>query len=143
MVEFAAPSPFAPKAFAEKIQTTFTKPPKLESTQSVAAFQLRDGIGSTDVADVSWVVPTVGLSTATWVPGTAAHSWQAVAAGGTTIGFKGMNLAAKAIAATAIDIFEQPATITAAWKELNSRRGADFKYEAVLGDRKPALNYRD
>jgi aminobenzoyl-glutamate utilization protein B len=131
------------KAFAEKIQTTFTKPPKLESTQSVAAFQLRDGIGSTDVADVSWVVPTVGLSTATWVPGTAAHSWQAVAAGGTTIGYKGMNLAAKAIAATAIDMFEQPTTLEAAWKELNTRRGADFKYEAVLGDRKPALNYRD
>lgn len=131
------------KSFAEKIQTTFTKPPKLESTQSVTPFQLRDGIGSTDVADVSWNVPTVGLSTATWVPGTAAHSWQAVAAGGTTIGYKGMNLAAKAIAATAIDFFEQPATIGAAWKELNMRRGADFKYEAVLGDRKPALNYRD
>lgn len=131
------------KAFAEKIQTTFAKPPKLESTHTVAPFQLRDGIGSTDVADVSWVVPTVGLSTATWVPGTAAHSWQAVAAGGTTIGYKGMNLAAKAIATTAIDMFEQPATISAAWKELNLRRGASFKYEAVLGDRKPALNYRD
>ncbi|HTF21200.1 MAG TPA: amidohydrolase [Chryseolinea sp.] len=131
------------KAFAEKIQTTFTKPPRLETTQSVAPFQVRDGVASTDVADVSWVVPTVGLSTATWVPGTAAHSWQAVAAGGTTIGFKGMNVAAKAIAATAIDLFEQPATITAAWKELNTRRGTDFKYEAVLGDRKPALNYRD
>lgn len=131
------------KVFAEKIQTTFTKPPKLETTQAVAAFQLRDGIGSTDVADVSWVVPTVGLSAATWVPGTAAHSWQAVAAGGTTIGFKGMNVAAKAMASTVLDLFDQPATLTAAWKELNTRRGADFKYEAVLGDRKPALNYRD
>ena len=131
------------KAFAEKIQTTFTKPPKLESTQSIVPFQLRDGIGSTDVADVSWVVPTVGLSTATWVPGTAAHSWQAAAAGGMTIGFKGMNLAAKAIAATAIDLFEQPTLIADAWKELNTRRGPNFKYEAVLGDRKPALNYRD
>jgi aminobenzoyl-glutamate utilization protein B len=131
------------KAFAEKIQTTFTKAPKLESTQTVAPLSQRDGIGSTDVADVSWVVPTVGLSTATWVPGTAAHSWQAVAAGGMTIGFKGMNLAAKAIATTAIDLFEQPATITAAWKELNTRRGVNFEYKAVLGDRKPALNYRD
>jgi aminobenzoyl-glutamate utilization protein B len=131
------------KAFAEKIQTTFTKAPKLESTQTVAPLSQRDGIGSTDVADVSWVVPTVGLSTATWVPGTAAHSWQAVAAGGMTIGFKGMNLAAKAIAATAIDLFEQPATIIGAWKELNTRRGANFEYKAVLGDRKPALNYRD
>jgi len=41
--------------------------------------------GSTDVGDVSFTVPTVGFGTATWVPGTAAHSWQAVAAGGTNI----------------------------------------------------------
>lgn len=129
--------------FAQKIQTTFTKPPKLESTQQVLPFQLRDGIGSTDVADVSWVVPTVGLSTATWVPGTAAHSWQAVAAGGMTIGFKGMNVAAKTLALTMIDLFESPDVIEASWKELRSRRGDDFKYEALLGDRKPALNYRD
>ena len=74
------------RAFAEKIQTTFTQPPSPESTKAIAAFQLRDGIGSTDVGDVSWVVPTVGLSTATWVPGTAAHSWQAVAAAGMSIG---------------------------------------------------------
>jgi aminobenzoyl-glutamate utilization protein B len=131
------------KAFAEKIQATFTQPPPLTSTQHVNAFGLRDGPASTDVADVSWVVPTVGLSTATWVPGTAAHSWQAVAAGGTTIGFKGMNVAAKALAATAIDMFSDPGTITAAWKELKSRQGEGFKYESLLGDRKPALNYRD
>jgi aminobenzoyl-glutamate utilization protein B len=38
--------------------------------------------GSTDVGDISWTVPTVGMSAATWVPGIGAHSWQAVAAGG-------------------------------------------------------------
>src|SRR5205085_8342254 len=68
--------------FAKKIQATFTtKIPSLESTNQIAAFEIKSGIGSTDVGDVSWVVPTVGLGTATWVPGTAAHSWQAVAAG--------------------------------------------------------------
>ena len=41
--------------------------------------KLIQGMGSTDVGDVSWVVPTVGLRTATWVSGTAAHSWQAIA----------------------------------------------------------------
>ena len=51
--------------------------------------------GSTDVGDVSFAVPTVGMSAATWVPGTPAHSWQAVAAGGTTIAKKGMMVAAK------------------------------------------------
>ena len=57
--------------------------------------------GSTDVGDVSWVVPVTGFTAATWVPGTPGHSWQAVACGGTTIGKKGMNLAARTLAATA------------------------------------------
>lgn len=132
------------REFALKIQQSFTaQPPKPESSNEIQPFQLRDGSASTDVADVSWVVPTVGLATATWVPGTAAHSWQAVAAGGTTIGYKGMMMAAKTLALTAIDLFNTPTAIEDAWKELRSRRGDTFKYEALLGDRKPALNYRD
>jgi aminobenzoyl-glutamate utilization protein B len=77
------------------------------------------------------------------VPGTPAHSWQAVAAGGTSIGSKGMMVAAKTLTLTAIDLFSNPSYITEAWKEFNNRRGADFKYESLVGDRKPALNYRD
>jgi len=132
------------KDFAQKIQKTFTTtPPKLESTSTIVDFGANgDKGGSTDVGDVSWVVPTAGLTSATWVPGTAAHSWQAVAAGGTSIGSKGMMIAAKAIAATAIDLFEQPALIQNAWKEFNGRRPADFKYDALVGARKPALDYR-
>ncbi|MFZ6010214.1 MAG: amidohydrolase [Bacteroidota bacterium] len=131
------------KEFAEKIQKTFTNAPKLESTREIEPFKIEDGIGSTDVADVSWVVPTTGLSTATWVPGTAAHSWQAVAAGGMSIGYKGMMMAAKTLALTAIDLYNSPAVIGEAWKELKKRRGDSFQYEALIGDRKPALNYRD
>lgn len=132
------------KEFAEKIQKTFTTtPPKLESTSTIVDFGPDgDKGGSTDVGDVSWVVPTAGLSTATWVPGTAAHSWQAVAAGGMSIGSKGMMMAAKTIAGTAIDLFEQPALIQEAWKEFNSRRPEGFKYDALVGNRKPALDYR-
>ena len=65
-------------------------------------------MASSDVGDVSWVVPTVGFGTATWVPGTAAHTWQAVAADGMGIGMKGMLLAAKVLATTAVDIFTDP-----------------------------------
>jgi aminobenzoyl-glutamate utilization protein B len=131
--------------FGTKIQQSFTNKPKLESTSEIKPFKVSsDGFaGSTDVGDVSWVVPTVGLATATWVPGTAAHSWQAVAAGGTSIGYKGMMVAAKTLAAAAIDIFEKPALIEEAWKELKVKRGESFKYDALIGDRKPALNYRD
>ncbi|SNY99415.1 amidohydrolase [Flagellimonas pacifica] len=98
--------------------------------------------GSTDVGDVSFAVPTVGMGAATWVPGTPAHSWQAVSAGGTSIGNKGMMVAAKALSLTAIDLFENLKTIEKAKAELEERRGKDFKYIPLLGDRPPALDYR-
>jgi aminobenzoyl-glutamate utilization protein B len=132
-------------AFAKQIQQTpGMLQTDLASTSSVVPGRPDpSGGGSTDVGDVSWVVPTIGLGTATWVPGTTAHSWQAVAAGGTSIGKKGMMVAAKTIAGTALDLFKNPALIEAAKAEWNKRKGAEFKYKALLGDRKPALNYRD
>lgn len=98
--------------------------------------------GSTDVGDVSFAVPTVGMSSATWVPGTPAHSWQAVAAGGTSIGNKAMMVAAKTITMTAIDLLKDPDLIENARAEFEKRRGSDFKYIPLLGDRAPALDYR-
>ena len=56
--------------------------------------------GSTDVGDVSWVVPTGQFNTVTWAAGTAGHSWQAVAQGKSSIAHKGMLLAAKVLACT-------------------------------------------
>lgn len=112
-----------------------------EAVQSLGGSLLSSA--STDVGDVSWTVPTVGFTTATWVPGTPAHSWQAVAAGGMSIGRKGMMVAAKTLATTAIDLFQNEKVIADAKAEFEKRRGADFKYKALVGDRKPALNYRD
>ena len=132
-------------AFAKQIQQT----PGMQTVDLATTNQIflnhpdPSGGGSTDVGDVSWVVPTVGLGTATWVPGTAAHSWQAVAAGGMTIGHKGMLVAAKTIALTAMDLFKKPVLIEDARLEWLNKRGADFQYKSLLGDRKPALNYRD
>ena len=103
---------------------------------------LDPSFGSTDVGDVSFTVPTAGMGSATWVPGTPAHSWQAVAAGGTDIANKGMMVAAKTIALTAIDLFLNPDQIVKAKTELEEKRGKDFKYTPLLGDRKPALDYR-
>ena len=99
--------------------------------------------GSTDVGDVSFTVPTAGIRIATWVPGTPAHSWQAVAAGGTGIGTKGMMVAAKTLTSTAIDLFSNPKAISEAKAEFLERRGKEFKYIPLLGDRPPALNYRN
>jgi aminobenzoyl-glutamate utilization protein B len=131
--------------FAKKIQSTFTfKAPAIEKAATVSPIKMNSdaGGGSTDVGDVSYAVPTVGMGAATWVPGTPAHSWQAVAAGGTDIGAKGMMVAAKTIALTAIDLYTNPSLITKAKEEFKTEKG-DYKYEALLGDRKPALNYRD
>jgi aminobenzoyl-glutamate utilization protein B len=132
------------RAFADRLQhsTAFTPVP-LERTSQVQPLVLdKADAGSTDVGDVSWVVPTVQLSSATWVPGTAAHSWQAVAAGGMSIGAKGMMIAAKTMALTAADLFATPATIDVAKAELQRRRGASFTYTTALGTQKPQLDYR-
>ncbi len=98
--------------------------------------------GSTDVGDVSWVVPTAGLRTATYVPGTSSHSWQAIAASGTSIGKKGMIVAAKTMSLTAMHLFENPDMIKKAEEELIKERGKGFVYKPLLGDRPPPLDYR-
>lgn len=133
------------KTFAEKIQTSFTfNYPPVEEAEKIKPIKIEAdaGGGSTDVGDVSYAVPTVGLRAATWAPGTPAHSWQAVACGGTEIGTKGMIVAAKTMAMTAIDLFMKPTLIQQAKDEFIKQKG-DYKYEALLGNRKPALNYRD
>jgi len=115
----------------------------LASAAQIGAYAVGGGGGgSTDVADVSWVTPTAGMTAATWVPGTPAHSWQAVAAGGTPIAVKGGVVAAKTLALTAADLLTDPATIAKAQAELGERRGADFVYQAMVGDRAPPLDYR-
>lgn len=132
------------KTFAEKIALSLGQKGLNESmAKEVQPYkETAKAYGSTDVGDVSFVVPTVGFGTATWVPGTPAHSWQAVAAGGTTIGKKGMLIAAKTLSATAIDLFSDEKLIEEARKEFHNRRGKEFIYEPLLGNRPPALDYR-
>src|SRR5262249_49194555 len=116
--------------------------PPLDSVARVADRSGRVGLGSTDVGDVSWVVPTAGFTAACWVPGIPAHSWQAVASGGTSIGRKGMILAARVLAATAWELFGSPEVLRAARDE-QRRRIAGRPYRSLLGpDQKPPLDYR-
>ena len=131
-------------ALATEIQKTLASKPPLSSVGQIEPAVIGgDFGGSTDVSDVSWVTPTVGLSTATFVPGSAGHSWQNVVAAGSSIGLKGAHLAAKTLALTTAELFQSPETIAAAKTEFERRRGPDFQYRALLGDRAPALNYRD
>jgi len=96
--------------------------------------------GSTDVADVSWQVPTLEFGTATWVIGTPAHSWQAVAQSGVGIGHKSLLLAAKVMAATVIDLLTKENLLKEA-REEHSRRIGDREYKSpVPPDHKPPVN---
>lgn len=133
------------KAFAKKIQPSFIgNIPDIETAASIKplSYIVEGNSGSTDVGDVSYAKPTVGMGAATWVPGTPAHSWQAVASGGTNIGTMGMLVASKTMALTAIDLMSNPTLLNKATEEFNKAIG-DYKYKALLGDIKPALNYRD
>ncbi|NOT09120.1 MAG: amidohydrolase [Gemmatimonadales bacterium] len=129
-------------AFARQIRTTLsgTLPPE-GTEEKVLPPEVGVSSGSTDMGDLSWVVPTVQLSAATWVPGTPAHSWQAVAAGGMSIGTNGMMVAAKTMALTAIALFQEPSHLQKARAEFERRLGG-FVYKSRVGDRKPPLDYR-
>ncbi|MBS0266231.1 MAG: amidohydrolase [Planctomycetes bacterium] len=131
------------RQFALKIQETLEDKKPLESLQEVIDQTGQVGRGSTDVADISWVVPTAGFNVACWVPGTSPHTWQACAAGGTTLARKGMQLAARVLAASAWDLFHAPETLATAKAELVRRRG-DRKYESLMhAGQKPQLDYRN
>ena len=132
------------RAFAEKIALSLGQQELNEMVaMEVQSFkETARAYGSTDVGDVSFVVPTVGFGAATWVPGTPAHSWQAVASGGMSIGKKGMMVASKTLTATAIDLFSDISLIEKAKAEFEERRGSDFVYEPLVGNRAPALDYR-
>lgn len=96
--------------------------------------------GSTDVADVSWQVPTVEFGTATWILGTPAHSWQAVAQSGVGIGHVSLVYAAKVMASTVIDLLTKKESLVKA-KDEYRRRISGRKYQAPIPqDHKPPLN---
>ena len=130
--------------FAKSLRATLENPNReLGSEKNIQPFEEKVGRGSTDVGGISWVVPTAGFRTATWVPGTPGHSWQAVACGGMSIGHKGMMNAAKTLALSCIHVFQNPAIVEEAWETIQKQRGPKFDYYPLLGDRDPPLNYRD
>ena len=129
--------------YAKQIHQTLLNPTaKIGDQENILSYKATHGYGSTDVGDVSWLVPTGGARIASWVPGTSAHSWQAVASGGTTIGLKGTKLAVQVLSETAQEIYLDPKIAQKAKEELSINVGADFKYVPLLGDREPPLDYR-
>ncbi len=121
--------------YAKKYQDTLTRK-DIESAYSNAGINLVEGQvlaetvvsgdvkpvdmgGSTDVADVSWVVPTVSLWGANYAIGTPFHSWQMTAQGKSSIAIKGMTHAAMVMAATGYDLISNKMILDDAWSEHN------------------------
>ena len=126
------------QAFAKTIQVSTGKP-KLGMDGHIKEFEEtleHPGGGSTDVGDVSWLVPEIRLGVTTAPALTPWHSWAVVACGGMSIGHKGMLHAAKALGMTMVDLFENPQLVKDVRAEFDERKG-DHKYEAILPEGPP------
>jgi aminobenzoyl-glutamate utilization protein B len=126
------------QAFARAIQRA-TGVPEAGMDASIQPLegQQMEG-GSTDVGDVSWVVPTITLTVATSPAKAPWHAWPVVATGGMSIGHKGLVRAAKTLAATMVDLYEQPDALAAVRAEFASRKG-DVVFDAYVPDGPPPL----
>jgi aminobenzoyl-glutamate utilization protein B len=126
--------------FAKKIQEATGKPQLglFSKVEPLEATKEEPEGGSTDAADVSWVVPVVRLSAATAPIGTPWHSWAVVACGGMSIGHKGMLHAARTLALTMVDLYEDPKKVEAVKAEFKQRKG-DHVYTALIPDGPPPI----
>lgn len=103
--------------------------------------QMWQGSGSTDVGDVSWIVPTVECATATWAAGTPSHSWQVVAQGRSASAHRAMHRAAQVMAGTGLHLIFTPSLIDEARQEHRTRRDgrpyvSPLKVDAAIASRR-------
>ena len=136
------------KEFALEMQKTLSidTMPSLDQSHLVEPLRpvdLNAPSASTDVGDVSWTVPTIGFTTATFVPGVAPHTWQATASAGMSIGQEGMVVASKALALTAIDLFATPSLVQAAQADFNRKLTGKTYRTFIPEGQKPPINYRN
>ncbi len=94
--------------------------------------------GSTDVGDVSYIVPEISLLATTAPDGSPWHSWVVVASGGMSIGHKGMLFAAKALGTTMVDLFEDEKLRKEIREEFIERKGSEV-WKAMLPDGPPPI----
>lgn len=137
----------AQREFALGLQKTLPggTGPALTQTDTVQPLRPVDPnapAASTDVGDISWNVPTIGFSAATFVPGVSAHTWQAAASAGMSIGQDGMIIASKALALTAVDLFENPRLVTEAKADFHHQLEGKTYESAIPSGQKAMLDYR-
>jgi aminobenzoyl-glutamate utilization protein B len=126
------------QSFARAIQRATGVPETgMDTTIHSIENQVPEG-GSTDVGDVSWIVPTLNLTVATSPAKAPWHAWPVVATSGMSIGHKGLTLAAKVLAATMADLYERPEALAAVRAEFAEKKG-DVVFEAYLPDGPPPV----
>ncbi|MDN3643724.1 amidohydrolase [Lutimonas halocynthiae] len=127
-------------AFGKKIQEVTGKPQLGLDSEISALKETRKnpGGGSTDVGDVSWNVPNINLRVTTAPIDTPWHSWAVVACGGMSIGHKGLIQAAKAMAMTMYDLYENPKTVQKIKDEYKERKGTEV-YKAMIPEGPPPI----
>jgi aminobenzoyl-glutamate utilization protein B len=126
------------EAFAKALQTNAGVEARGIETAVVPLENQEQEGGSTDVGDVSWVVPTLHVSVATAPRGVPWHSWSVVAASGMSIGHKGLVLAAQTLAATMVDLFDDPAARAAVKAEFE-KKTKGYTYKPYIPDGPPPL----
>ncbi len=114
-----------------------------EIIQPLKPYDPNQPSASTDVGDVSWNVPTIGFGAATFVPGVAAHTWQAAASAGMSIGQDGMVIASKALALTAVDLLESPDLVSKANAEFHKQLEGKTYESPIPLNQKALLDYRE
>jgi aminobenzoyl-glutamate utilization protein B len=130
------------KTFAVELQKTLAGPVRSSGPEKVHT-DMSESVGSasSDAGDVSWVVPTAQFTTATFVPGVSAHTWQAAACAGASIGRKGMVVAARTLAIAGVELFENPAEVEAARATFEKRLDGRKWTTRIPADGKPPLDY--
>jgi len=132
----------AERQFAQDLQKTLGAPVHKQGPEKVQVDKSEgSGSASTDAGDVSWVVPMGHFTAATFVPGVGAHTWQAAACAGSTIGRKGMIVAARTLALAGVEIFENPAEVQAAKDAFQKRLAGGHWTTRIPADGKPPLDY--
>ncbi|MEE9166405.1 MAG: amidohydrolase [Candidatus Neomarinimicrobiota bacterium] len=129
------------QAFARELQESFGLEPQGMHTEVIRFDPERapEPGGSTDVANISWVAPTVGFGVANWPLKVPAHSWASTAASGSPAGLKAMSTAAKVLALSGIDALTDPGTMKVIRDEfIESRKKFDYG-DAIGPDIQPAL----
>lgn len=125
--------------FAKEIQQTFPEPQDevfQEDIDPVPDYP-EPGRGSTDVGDISWVVPTSQIRAVTVAKGTPGHSWQLTSQGKLSVAHKGMLLAGKVLGATAIDLIQHPEKVKEAQAEFEERLEKEEFVSLIPEDAKP------